>query len=150
MYYFIETHNIVGEKRGQLLLLLFYSLQSRGRQTLWPQWLSLCEAPSDVHSGLGYVTSFGQWSISKLSDASRGLMKLCTPGLVFLVPSPHLEKNVQVSRIERGPKGRPCEMSYVDRDNECCCTDDLRQQKKKDKRASWSIHRIMCYYRLLF
>lgn len=87
------------------------------------------------------MTSFGQWSISKLSDTSRGLIKLCTLGLLGTQPPPW--KNVQASSIKRGPKGKPCEMSYMDRDVPDKVPADLTQQKIKGKRASRSIHRIV-------
>lgn len=49
-------------------------------------YLDLCVVPSLIDSGLGYVTSFGQWDFRKC-DTTGDLISTCTLGFVPLKQS---------------------------------------------------------------
>lgn len=68
----LETDNILGKKEGSYFYSCFtaYKVEAQGHYSPNEPDAS-CDIPSHGDSGLGYMTSFGQWDISKLSDTSR-------------------------------------------------------------------------------
>lgn len=84
----LESDNTLGKKESSYFYSCFtaYEVEAQGHcgpnePASWDA--GPCDVPSHIDSGFGYVTSFGQWDISKLSESKRCLISPCTLGFAF-------------------------------------------------------------------